>query len=478
MAEAMKLTRDELFVGGRFVPAHGTQRQPIVNPATEREVGQAAVADAADVSAAVGAARAALPGWRELTFAERGDYLGALADGFKSRGEEMATLVTTESGAVITRSRQANAAGPAGTYRYHAKLAQDYEQEIVYESGGRRTVLRREPVGVVGAITPWNTPEGVLAIQIAPALLAGCTVVVKPSPETSLDPLVLGEIAAAAGLPPGVINVVTGGVETGAALVGHPGTDKITFTGSTATGRKIAALCGEQLKPVTLELGGKSAAIVLDDADIDTFAAGVLTTCIPNTGQNCTSNARILVSRRRFDEVVNVVLDQLGKAALGDPMDPASEFGPLVSARQRDRVEGYIRSGTDEGARIILGGGRPAEFPVGYYVEPTVFLDVTRSMRIFREEIFGPVLVVVPYEDEDEAVEIANDSEYGLSGSVFSADREHAVAVARRLETGGVRINGQKGVEGVSGYTYKDSGAGGGREVPAYLNLKAIGGKQ
>jgi aldehyde dehydrogenase (NAD+) len=475
--DTMKLTRDDVFIGGRFVPAHGTERQPIVNPATEQAIGHAAVADADDVGAAVAAARSALPGWRELSFAERGAYLRAIADGFTARGEEMATLVTTESGAVITRSRAANAAGPAGTYRYHAKLGEDYAEETVYESGGRRTVLRREPIGVVGAITPWNTPEGVLAIQIAPALLAGCTVVIKPSPETSLDALVFGEITAEAGLPPGVVNVVTGGAQTGSALVGHRGTDKITFTGSSATGRRIAALCGEQLKPVTLELGGKSAAIVLDDADIGTFASQVISTCIPNTGQNCTAATRILAPRHRFDDIVSVVLEQVAKAPLGEPMDPASEFGPLVSARQRDRVEEYIRSGRDEGARLILGGGRPAEFPAGYYVEPAVFVDVTRSMRIFREEIFGPVLSVVPYADEDEAVQIANDSEYGLSGSVFSADREHAVAVARRLETGGVRINGQKGVEGVSGYTYKDSGAGGGRELPAYLNLKAISAK-
>jgi aldehyde dehydrogenase (NAD+) len=470
----MDLSSAEHFIGGQFVRSHGSESAPIINPATEERVGSAKVGDQTDVERAVSAARAALPGWREAPAGERGRFLALMAQHLEARGDEMATLVTTESGAVIARSLQSNVTGPAGIYRYHASLGDSYESEAVYEAKGRRTVLRREAIGVVGVISPWNNPQGVLSIQIAPALITGCPVVIKPSPETSLDALLLAEIAAEVDLPPGVLNVVTGGGDTGAALVDHPATEKITFTGSTSTGKRIAMMCAGNLKSVTLELGGKSAAIVLDDVDLEVFRSELIMTCLPNTGQNCTAATRLLVPHSRFQECLDLVLDQIGKAPLGTPMDPASVFGPLVSARQRERVEAYIEVGKEEGGRVVLGGGRPAHLPTGYYVEPTVFVDVRRSMRVVREEIFGPVLCVIPYESEQDAIEIANDSSYGLSGSIFSADLDHAIDIARRLETGGIRINGQKGVEGISGYTYKESGAGGGREVPAYQNLKAI----
>jgi acyl-CoA reductase-like NAD-dependent aldehyde dehydrogenase len=271
-----------------------------------------------------------------------------------------------------------------------------------------------------------------------------------------------------------VVNVVTGGRETGAAIVRHPGVDKVSFTGSTAAGRAIAATCGEMLKSVTAELGGKSAAVILDDADLDVLAANMISTCLPNTGQVCYSATRILAPRSRFAEVADLVVQTLGAAVVGDPKDPASDFGPLVSEAQRQRVEGYIRSAIDEGARVALGGGRPAGATTGYYVEPTVLVDVHREMRVFREEIFGPVVVVVPFDDDADAVRVANDSSYGLGGAVFSRDVERATEVARRMETGNISINGKDRSDATPAFGYKDSGMGGDPGLSGYLQLKGI----
>ncbi|OAP21576.1 Geranial dehydrogenase [Amycolatopsis sp. M39] len=293
----------------------------------------------------------------------------------------------------------------------------------------------------MGAVTPWNGPQPLLAWKFGPALAAGCTTVVKPAPETSLDAFLFADVAAEAGVPAGVLNVVTGGRETGAALVKHQLVRKVAFTGSTVAGKAIAERCGRDLKRVTLELGGKSAAILLDDVDLDAFKPFVATACSPNTGQVCRSLTRVLAPRSRYDEVVDAVRAAMAEIPLGDPADPASLFGPLVSQRQRERVETYVELGRAEGAKIVLGGGRPARFPRGYYVEPTVFRDVTNDMRIAREEIFGPVLVVIPYIDDAEAVAVANDSEYGLGGGVFSPDRERATDLARRVVTGTIGVN-------------------------------------
>jgi aldehyde dehydrogenase (NAD+) len=470
----MTTKRRELFIDGRLVPAHGTNSLDVTDPATETVIGSIAEADEGDVERAVAAARAALPAWRALPVPERARFLIALADAYQRRGEEIARLVTLESGSVITQTRPSTVFAPPAVYRFHSQLGETLELESVVEGGGKRAIMRREPFGVVGAIVPFNSPQGILSLQVAPALLAGCTVVAKPSPETTLDAYLFTEALTEAGLPPGVVNIVTGGAPTGSALVASPGTDKIAFTGSTAAGRTIAAACGQMLKSVTAELGGKSAAILLDDADLEQFAAQVIPICLPNTGQVCVSCTRVLVPRHRFAEVLDAVVETLAKARLGEPMDPDSEFGPLVSARQRDRVEGYIRSGRDEGARVVLGGGRPDRFPVGYYVEPTVFTDVTSSMRIFQEEIFGPVLCVVPYDGDDDAVALANDSSYGLSGAIFTRDEARAVELARRLDTGGVLVNGQRNVMGHRGWAFKNSGTDGGRELSAYLQLKSI----
>ena len=470
----MSIDRHELFVGGALAPAHSRARIALTNPAAEEPLGSVPDGDESDVDRAVAAARAAFPEWRSTPPGQRALFLRALADAYERRQEEIASLVTSENGSVISRSRWSSGARPVAVYRKSAALAEAFEEETLIEAASSRSLVRREPIGVVGAIVPWNAPQSLLARKLALSLVAGCPVVVKPSPETSLDAYLLAEAVVEAGLPPGVVNIVTGGRETGAALVRHPGVDKISFTGSTAAGRAIAATCGELLKPVTAELGGKSAAIVADDADLALFASSLISTCLPNSGQVCYASTRVLAPRSRFHEVVEVVVETLRRARVGNPMDPNTDFGPLVSAAQRDRVEGYIRSGLAEGARLALGGGRPPELPAGYYVQPTVFVDVTNTMRIFREEIFGPVLVVVPYLDEDDAVRVANDSNYGLGGSVFSADAQRATQIARRLETGSVTINGQRRVDDVLPFGYKDSGVGGDPGLSAYQQVKVI----
>jgi betaine-aldehyde dehydrogenase len=302
--------------------------------------------------------------------------------------------------------------------------------------------VRREPVGVVGAIVPWNVPLFTTMLKLAPAMAAGCTVVLKPAPETPLDAYILAEAAEAAGVPAGVLNIVAAGREVGEHLVTHPGVDKIAFTGSTAAGRAIAALCGQLLRRCTLELGGKSAAVICDDADVDTTIAGLLPASTMNNGQACVAQTRLLVPNSRKAEFTDAIAAAVGALVVGDPADPATQVGPLTSARQRERVEGYIAAGRDQGATVAVGGGRPAGFDRGWYVEPTVFADVDNGMRIAQEEIFGPVLAVIGYDDVDDAVAIANDSEYGLSGSVWSADVERATAIANRMQTGTVSVNG------------------------------------
>ena len=339
-------------------------------------------------------------------------------------------------------------------------LAEELRVEEDRSLAGGRSLVRHEPVGVVGAIVPWNAPQSLLSMKVGPALAAGCTIVVKPSPETSLDAFLFAEITESAGLPPGVVNVVSGGKSTGAALVANRGSDKISFTGSTLAGRMIATECARQLKPVSAELGGKSAAILLEDADLGIFEDSIIRRCLPYSGQVCFSCTRVLVDKGRYAEVLDLVVNTLGKAPIGDPRDPSTIFGPLVTSAQRDRVEAYIASGLKDGARLVLGGGRPADLEKGFYVEPSVFVDVDPEMTIFQEEIFGPVLVILPFDDEGSAVELANNSSYGLSGAVFGEDLERATDVARRLETGAVFVNENLGVPGLISPGQKNSGLG------------------
>ncbi|MFF0696565.1 aldehyde dehydrogenase [Streptomyces tendae] len=467
---------DSHYVGGEFVPARSKERVPVVNPATEEPFAEIVDGDAADVDAAVQAAAAALNAWAAVPATERATYLRRLADRYEERADEIAALVTRQNGTPISVSRAMVSQVPLN-YRYFASLAEALVEEEPVQASLGDAFVRRAPVGVVGAITPWNGPQPLLAWKIGPALAAGCTTVIKPAPETSLDAFLFAEIATEAGLPAGVVNVVTGGRETGSALVEHPLVRKIAFTGSTVAGKAIAEACGRDLKRVTLELGGKSAAILLEDVDLEAFKPFVATACSPNTGQICRSLTRVLAPRSRYDEVVEAVGAAMSAIPQGDPTDPANIFGPLVSERQRDRVESYLELGRQEGAKVAVGAGRPAEFTQGYYVEPTVFRDVTNDMRIAREEIFGPVLVVIPYENEEEAIAIANDSEYGLGGGVFSPDRDRATDVARRIVTGTIGVNSASFPMEAPFGGVKNSGMGrelGPDSLEPYLELKTI----
>jgi len=343
---------------------------------------------------------------------------------------------------------------------------------------GTPVVVRSEPVGVVAAIVPWNVPQFVTMSKLAPALVSGCTMVLKPAPETPLDAYLMAELLEEAGVPAGVVNIVPAGREVGEHLVRHPGIDKVAFTGSTAAGRTIASICGEQLKRCSLELGGKSAAIILDDADIGATMEGLKFASLMNNGQACVAQTRILASRSKYDEVVEALVATVGGMSVGDPNDPATEIGPLVAQRQQERVEKYIALGQEEGARVAIGGnGMPAGIDKGWYVQPTVFADVTNDMRIAQEEIFGPVLAVIPYDDVDDAIRIANDSAYGLAGSVWTEDGDAGMDVARRVRTGTFGVN-QYTMDFVAPFGgYKASGVGrefGKEGLEHYLELKTI----
>jgi acyl-CoA reductase-like NAD-dependent aldehyde dehydrogenase len=465
------------WIGGAVQPPHSAGRITLISPVSEEPLATAPDCDAADVDAAVRAARGALPGWAGAEPAERARCLSELATRLEAAAD-MAELVTIENGSPITRSRSSNGLVPVRTYRYHAGLAGELADDEVRDWHGHRTIVHSAPAGVVAAIVPWNAPQVLISNKLGPALAAGNTVVLKPSPETSLDAIRLGELIAESGFPPGVVNIVTGGRGTGEALVTHPGVDLVSFTGSTAAGRSIAAQCGQLLRPVVLELGGKSAAVILEDADLAVFRAQLITTCVPNTGQVCYSSTRLLAPRSRYDEVIEATRDVLATARIGDPSVPETAFGPLVTAGQRARVEGYIASGISDGARLVLGGGRPAGLPTGYYVDPTLFADVDNGLRIAQEEIFGPVLAVMPYDTEDEAVRIANDSVYGLNGSVFTSDIGHGTEIARRIDSGAVNINGYRAAPNAPAGGHRASGLGqeGGPEgLLAYRKQTSIG---
>lgn len=432
---------NDLFIGGDWVRAHGTGRLPVLDPFTEQPWAAVPDGDAEDVDRAVRAARSALPAWSRLSPTQRAAHLLRLADEVDLRTDETTRTITRENGTPVAES--SHAAGFASAFfRLTAGLAADLEREDVRPNpfAAGRSVVQRRPVGVAGLITPWNYPTSLIVIKLAPALLAGATVVLKPAPETPMAARILLEAVAAAGIPAGVVNLVTGGVATGEALLAHPGVDKISFTGSTTVGRHVGEVCGRLLRPVTLELGGKSPAVVLDDADLDVVAAHILKVAMRNTGQTCKACTRLLVPASRHDEVVDRVASVVASAPMGDPSDPKTFFGPLVSDRQRSRVNGFIDDGVAAGARAVIGGGRPTTAH-GFFVQPTVFTDVTADLRIVREEIFGPVLVVQTYTDLDDAVRIANDSDYGLASVVFGVDEDRAAAVADRLETGNVGIN-------------------------------------
>ena len=440
----MKDIRTTLFIDGQWVEPDSDQTFSVVAASTEELVGQAPAANRTDVDRAVAAARRAFDhtAWPDMPAEERAAVLERLAAALDRRSADIARTVSTQNGMPISVSSQVEGQLPSVILRYYASLIQNtpIEEERAGFMGGT-TLVRKEPMGVVAAIIPWNSPQILTAIKLAPALAAGCTIVIKPSPEAVLDSFLLAEAAEEAGLPPGVINIVPADREVGSHLVGHPGIDKVAFTGSTAAGRQVGEACGRLVRPVTLELGGKSAAIILDDADLDATVAGLTMASFLNNGQACYNATRILAPRSRYGEVVDAVAALARSFQVGDSLDPDTQVGPLVSARQRDRVEGYIANGKHEGARLVTGGGRPADMSRGWFVEPTVFADVDNTAVIAREEIFGPVVAVIPYSDVDEAVAIANDSEYGLGGSIWTADLEQGAAIARRVRTGTIGVN-------------------------------------
>ncbi|MBI1758277.1 MAG: aldehyde dehydrogenase family protein [Actinobacteria bacterium] len=458
----MRTYTNAFFINGAWSTPTGAETIEVVNPATERPLATVPAGTAADVDAAVTAAAAAFPGWAGLAPAGRAGYLTALADGLAARAEEAAVGISTEMGTPIGFARSVQVGLPLTVLRSYAELLGDHDFE---ERIGNSLVVR-EPVGVVAAITPWNYPLHQVVAKVAAALAAGCTVVLKPSEVAPLSTYLLAELAMEAGLPPGVLNIVHGtGPVAGEALVGHDGVDMVSFTGSTRAGRRVGEVAARTVKRVALELGGKSASVLLDDADLTRAVRVTLANCFINGGQTCSAWTRLLVPADQHDEAVRLAVDGAAKYTVGDPMAEATRIGPMVSAAQRDRVRGYIERGVAEGARLAVGGpGAPLE--PGYYVRPTVLAEVRPEMTVAQEEIFGPVLSVIPYDGVDDAVRIANGTPYGLAGAVFSADQERAVAVARRLRTGQVDINGGRYNPRAPFGGYKQSGNG--RELGRY----------
>jgi aldehyde dehydrogenase (NAD+) len=455
---------DTLYIGGRWVAPSTDQTIEVIGAATEEPIGRVPEAGPSDVDSAVRAARAAFEdpkGWATWTPGERAAVIERLAAALDARSAATVQAVSSQNGMPVAIGGGSEGIMPAVLLRgQRSNAAAQLAEEVRPAMAGGHTVVRREPIGVVAAIVPWNFPQCLTFFKLAPALAAGCTVVLKPAPETVLDAYVLATAIEEAGLPPGVVNIVPGGRETGAHLVAHPDVDKVSFTGSTAAGRTIGETCGRLLRPVTLELGGKSAAVVLDDADLMPMLDRVFAATLLNSGQTCFLSTRVLAPRSRYDDVVGALTALAGSLTVGDPLDPGTQLGPLVSSRQRDRVESYIAKGKAEGATIAVGGGRPAGLDRGWFVEPTVFVGVDNNATIAREEIFGPVLSVIPYGDEDEAVALANDSAYGLGGSVWSADPERAASVAARMRTGSVGVNCYAMDPGAPFGGVKDSGVG------------------
>jgi acyl-CoA reductase-like NAD-dependent aldehyde dehydrogenase len=429
----------------------------------------------------VAAARAASDdpsGWPSWEASARADAMERLADLLENRGDDIAQRVSMQNGMPIAISRRIEAVFPPMLLRYYAGLIR--QLPLVEERDGLlggRISLEKHPIGVVGAIVPWNYPQSLLAFKLAPALAAGCSLVVKPSPETVLDCFVVSECVAEAGIPPGVVNFVPGGREIGAYLVAHPRIDKVAFTGSTAAGRAIAETCGRLLRPVTLELGGKSAAIFLDDANLPELAQAIFMATMLNNGQTCLLSTRILAPRTRYEEVVGTFGAIASSLKIGSAMDETTQIGPMASKTHRERVLRYIEKGKSEGARVVTGGGAPAALDRGWFVEPTIFADVDPNHTIAREEIFGPVLGVIPYDSVDEAVAIANDSPYGLAGTVWTQDQEKALSLARRVQTGSIGINHFNLDPAAPFGGVKDSGIGkelGPEGLTAYQRLQTV----
>lgn len=475
----MNMDRDSFFIGNEWVaPATGRTFE-IVGASTGEHVATVPEGSEADVDRAVAAARRAFDksGWPELAPSERADVMRRFMGALAARSDDVTRAVSIQNGMPIALSSMLEGQFSLGVLDYYAGVADLLGAPDVRPSQmGRETLVDRPAIGVVAAVVPWNFPVALAISKIAPAMAAGCTMVIKPSPGTVLDSYVLAEAALEAGVPAGVLNWVAADRDVGAYLVSHPGVDKVAFTGSTAAGRRIAARCGELLRPITLELGGKSAAILLEDADLGAFLQGVPMSSMLNNGQACYNGTRILAPASRYGEVVDGLAATLASLRVGDALDPETHVGPMASSAHRDRVESFIAKGKEE-ARLVTGGGRPKDTNRGWFVEPTLFADVDNEATIAREEIFGPVLSVISYADDAEAVRIANDSEFGLAGSVWSTDAERALGVARRVQTGTIGINGYMPSLGAPFGGVKASGMGrefGPEAIGAYQQMKSI----
>ncbi len=471
---------ETVFIDGEWVAAATQERIEVVSPWTEQVIASVPSGSREDIDRAVAAAhRAFVSGpWATTTLEDRVAIVTRLRDLLDKHKEDFARLITDEMGCPITQSRTLQVPNPIGILDGYLDVAASYPFRALRRSRNGQAMVVRGPVGVVAAVVPWNVPLSLTIQKLVPALLTGCTVVLKPAPETPLDAYLVARLLDEAGLPPGVVNVVPAGREVSEYLISHPLVSKVTFTGSSAAGRRIAEICGRDLRRVTLELGGKSAAIVLDDADLDSTVSALRMGSLRNNGQVCTLKTRIVVPESRHPEFLERLVAMVDSMPVGDPYDDATQVGPLVSERQRARVEGYIESGKAEGAQLVRGGGRPADLERGWFVEPTVFGGVDQGATIAQEEIFGPVLAVIPYKTEDEAIAIANNSDYGLNGSVFTTDVDRGLQVASRMQTGTVELNGSPaGFQAPMGGV-KFSGVGrefGPEGLEPFIEIKSIG---
>ena len=471
------IIQDKLFIGGEWVKPTGSNSIEVISPITEELFGRVPDSTPSDIDRAIAAARQAFDEgpWPKMSVSERGESLIRLANALGPQLDRAVKLQIDEMGGTDNFLRICTT-GVVANIAATVEMAKTLPTREIRNGSYTKTVVLREPIGVVAAIIPWNSPFLFVMTKLLPALLTGCPIIIKPAQETPLSAYVIAEAVERAGLPKGMVSIIAGGREVGEYLISHRAIDKVTFTGSTVAGRRIASICGDQIKPVTLELGGKSAAIVLEDADLDRYLPNLVGAATLNNGQACIATTRILAPASRYKEVVDRLVESVGSMKIGNPHDLDTAFGPLVAKRQRDRVESYIKAGLDEGAKLALGGGRPA-IEKGWYIEPTIFTEVDNSMRIAQEEIFGPLVAVIRYDTPEQAISIANDSVYGLSGGVYTADVAHGMAIAAQIRTGTFSINdGPVGNGGPVG-GYKQSGIGrefGPEGLASHYQLKSV----
>ncbi|QYX76625.1 aldehyde dehydrogenase [Streptomyces akebiae] len=480
MSSGLLASYETVFIDGEWLRAATRDRIQVVSPWSEEVIASVPAGSREDIDRAVGAARRAYESgpWPSMSLDDRIGILARLRDLLVAHTAEFAQLITDEMGCPITQSRAIQVSNPVGILEAYLDAAAEYPFRTIRRSKVGQALVTKNPIGVVAAVVPWNVPLSLTMQKLTPALLTGCTVVLKPAPETPLDAYLVARLLGEAGLPPGVVNVVPADREVSEYLISHPDVSKVTFTGSSAAGRRIAEICGRDLRRVTLELGGKSAAVVLDDADLDAAVSSLRLGAFRNSGQVCSLKTRLVVPESRLPEFLERLEALVDSMPVGDPHDEATHIGPLVSERQRSRVEAYIEAGKSEGARLVRGGGRPAGLDRGWFVEPTVFTGVRPDARIAQKEIFGPVVAVIPYKDEDEAIAIANDSQYGLNGSVFSSDVERGLRVAARIHTGTVELNGSPAGFRAPMGGVKHSGLGrefGPEGLDAFVETKSIG---